>query len=69
MAVPSSISGMVDAAIGGKTGVNLSSGKNLAGAFYSPIQVIIHLDWPSTLPSWEVRAGLAESVKCGFISD
>ena len=69
VAVPSSIAGMVDAAIGGKTGVNLSSGKNLAGAFYSPIQVIIDLDWLSTLPSREVRAGLAESVKCGFISD
>ena len=69
VAVPTSIAGMVDAAIGGKTGVNLSSGKNLAGAFCSPIQVIVDLDWLSTLPSREVRAGLAESVKCGFISD
>lgn len=69
VAVPTSIAGMVDAAIGGKTGVNLSSGKNLAGAFFSPIQVIVDLDWLSTLPTREIRAGLAESVKCGFISD
>lgn len=69
VAVPTSIAGMVDAAIGGKTGVNLSSGKNLAGAFHSPAGVVVDLDWLTTLPSRELRAGLAESVKCGFISD
>lgn len=69
VAVPTSIAGMVDAAIGGKTGVNLSSGKNLVGAFHSPVEVIIDLDWLRTLPSRQLRAGLAESVKCGFISD
>lgn len=50
VAVPTSIAGMVDAAIGGKTGVNLSSGKNLVGAFHSPVEVIIDLDWLRTLP-------------------
>ncbi|MBU3715699.1 MAG: 3-dehydroquinate synthase [Candidatus Nanopelagicaceae bacterium] len=69
VAVPTSIAGMVDAAIGGKTGVNLSSGKNLVGAFHSPAEVIIDFDWLKTLPNRELRAGLAESVKCGFISD
>lgn len=69
VAVPTSSAGMVDAAIGGKTGVNLPSGKNLVGAFHSPTQVFVDLGWLSTLPSSELRAGLAESVKCGFISD
>jgi 3-dehydroquinate synthase len=69
VAVPTSSAGMVDAAIGGKTGVNLPSGKNLVGAFHSPTQVVVDLGWLSTLPSSEMRAGLAESVKCGFIAD
>jgi 3-dehydroquinate synthase len=69
MAIPTSSAGMVDAAIGGKTGINLPTGKNLAGAFHSPAQVIVDLGWLATLPNRELRAGLAESVKCGFISD
>ncbi|MEY3347431.1 MAG: hypothetical protein RL159_117, partial [Actinomycetota bacterium] len=50
MAIPTSSAGMVDAAIGGKTGINLPTGKNLAGAFHSPAQVIVDLGWLATLP-------------------
>ena len=69
VAVPTSVAGMVDAAIGGKTGINLDSGKNLAGVFYSPAEVIVSLDWLTTLTQRDVRAGLSESLKCGFIAD
>ena len=69
IAIPTSIAAMVDASIGGKTGINLAAGKNLAGAFHSPIEVIIDLNWLQTLSERDKRAGLAEAVKCGFISD
>lgn len=69
IAVPTSLAGMVDAAIGGKTGINLNSGKNLAGAFHSPTRVIIDLYFLQSLPERDVKAGLAEVIKCGFIAD
>jgi 3-dehydroquinate synthase len=60
---------MVDAAIGGKTGINTSEGKNLVGAFHLPHRVIIDLDTLETLPRNELLAGMGEVVKYGFISD
>jgi 3-dehydroquinate synthase len=69
LAVPTTVAGMVDAAIGGKTGINLASGKNLAGAFHSPIEVIIDTNWLKSLSQRDIRAGLAEAVKCGFIAN
>ncbi len=68
-AIPTSLAGMVDAAIGGKTGINTDTGKNLVGSFYSPSVVIIDLNYLQTLPVDEFRAGLAEVIKCGFIAD
>jgi 3-dehydroquinate synthase len=67
--VPTSLLGMVDAAVGGKTGVNTAAGKNLVGAFYPPVRVLCDLDTLDTLPADDLRAGLAEVVKCGFIAD
>jgi 3-dehydroquinate synthase len=69
IAVPTTVAGAVDAAIGGKTAINSDYGKNLIGAFHSPIKVIIDLDWFSTLTDRDFAAGLAEVVKCGFIAD
>ncbi len=69
IAVPTSLAGMVDAAIGGKTGINLPSGKNLAGSFHSPLAVLINEGFLSTLPERDLNAGMAEIIKCGFISD
>ena len=69
IAVPTSLAGMVDAAIGGKTGINLNAGKNLAGAFHSPRKVIIDEHFLSTLSERDIKAGMAEVAKCGFISD
>ena len=69
VAIPTSLSGMVDAAIGGKTGINLEAGKNLAGAFHSPIKVIIDQSFLTSLGDRDLRAGLAEVAKCGFIAD
>jgi len=60
--------GMVDAAIGGKTGINTSEGKNLVGAFHLPDSVVIDLDTLSSLPRNELLAGMAEVVKYGFIA-
>jgi len=60
---------MVDASIGGKTGINSDYGKNLIGAFYSPIEVVIDPDWLRTLTDRDFAAGLAEVIKCGFIKD
>lgn len=68
VAMPTTVAGMVDAAIGGKTGVNLTAGKNLAGAFYSPSEVVIDTSWLSTLSERDINAGLAEAVKCGLIA-
>lgn len=67
--VPSTLLGMVDAAIGGKTGINSAAGKNLIGAFHSPSGVICDLDFLATLPGPDLVAGMAEVVKVGFTSD
>jgi 3-dehydroquinate synthase len=67
--VPTSLLGMVDAAVGGKTGINTAAGKNLVGAFHPPIAVLADTDALAGLPEAEFRAGLAEVVKCGFIAD
>ncbi|CAB4669113.1 unannotated protein [freshwater metagenome] len=68
-AVPTSLAGMVDAAVGGKTGINTNAGKNLVGAFYSPSAVFISPRFLTSLPDADLAAGLAEVIKCGFISD
>jgi 3-dehydroquinate synthase len=60
---------MVDAAVGGKTGINTAAGKNLVGAFHPPVAVLTDTDVLATLPGAEFRSGLAEVVKCGFIAD
>jgi 3-dehydroquinate synthase len=67
--VPTSLLGMVDAAVGGKTGVNTAAGKNLVGAFHPPVGVLCDLSTLDTLDPDDLRAGLAEVVKCGFIAD
>ncbi len=67
--VPTTLLAMVDAAVGGKTGINTSAGKNLVGAFHEPAGVLCDLDLLDTLPSAELVAGLGEVVKCGFIAD
>ncbi|CAB5007462.1 MAG: 3-dehydroquinate synthase [Actinobacteria bacterium] len=67
--VPTTLLGMVDAAVGGKTGINTAEGKNLVGVFHSPAGVVCDLDALVTLPTADYAAGLAEVVKCGFISD
>ncbi|HLT60703.1 MAG TPA: 3-dehydroquinate synthase [Microlunatus sp.] len=67
--VPTSVLGMVDAAVGGKAGINTGEGKNLVGAFHPPVGVICDLDVLATLPSDEYASGLAEVVKAGFIAD
>ena len=69
VAVPTTVAGMVDAAVGGKTGINSDYGKNLIGAFHSPISVLIDPIWLETLSDRDFAAGLAEVVKCGFIRD
>lgn len=69
LAVPTTLLGAVDAAVGGKTGINLAAGKNLAGAFYEPAAVVCDLDFLLTLPDAELRSGMAEVIKCGFIAD
>lgn len=69
VSVPTSVLGMVDAAVGGKTGINLAAGKNLVGAFYEPRAVLCDLDLLGSLAPAEVASGLAEVIKCGFISD
>lgn len=69
IAVPTTVAGAVDAAVGGKTAINSDYGKNLIGAFHSPIKVLIDLDWLKTLTDRDFAAGLAEVVKCGFIAD
>jgi 3-dehydroquinate synthase len=67
--VATSLLGMVDAAVGGKTGVNTAAGKNLVGAFHPPVGVLCDLTTLDTLPPVDLAAGLAEVVKCGFIAD
>src|SRR5699024_7377236 len=67
--VPTTVAAMVDAAVGGKTGINTAEGKNLVGAFHPPIAVVADLDVLGALGANEVAAGLAEAVKAGFIED
>jgi len=67
--VPTTVLAQVDAAIGGKTGVNLVSGKNLLGTFHQPRVVLVDPTVLGTLPSREYCAGLYESLKCGIIGD
>lgn len=67
--IPTTVLGMVDAAIGGKTGVNTSEGKNLVGVFHSPSAVLVDLDILAGLPRNDLLAGFAEVVKCGFIAN
>lgn len=66
--LPTTVLGMVDAAVGGKTGINTASGKNLVGAFHEPVAVLCDLDMLQGLPRSELRSGLAEIAKCGFIA-
>lgn len=67
--VPTTLLGMVDAAVGGKTGINVDAGKNLVGAFHEPSAVLVDLARLHTLPREELAAGMAEVVKAGFIAD
>ena len=67
--IPTTLLGMVDAAVGGKTGINTAEGKNLVGAFHEPAGVLCDLDVLRTLPRADLVAGLAEVVKAGFIAD
>jgi 3-dehydroquinate synthase len=67
--VPTTLLGMVDAAVGGKTGIDIDAGKNLVGAFHQPIAVLADLATLETLPRHDLVSGLAEVVKCGFIVD
>lgn len=67
--IPTTLLGMVDAAVGGKTGINTDAGKNLVGAFHQPAAVLIDLATLETLPRNEIIAGMAEIVKAGFIAD
>ncbi len=67
--VPTTLLAMVDAAVGGKTGINTSAGKNLVGSFHEPAGVLCDLSLLDSLPRDELVAGLGEVVKCGFIAD
>lgn len=67
--VPTTLLGMVDAAVGGKTGINTAEGKNLVGAFHEPAGVLCDVDALATLPEADFVGGMAEIVKCGFIVD
>jgi 3-dehydroquinate synthase len=67
--IPTTVLGMVDAAVGGKTGINTAEGKNLVGAFYAPAAVICDIEMLASLPKNEILAGFAEVAKCGFIAE
>jgi 3-dehydroquinate synthase len=67
--IPTTLLGMVDAAVGGKTAVNIPEGKNLVGAFHPPAGVLADLATLATLPKADYVAGLAEVIKAGFIAD
>ncbi len=66
--LPTTLLGMVDAAVGGKTGINTAEGKNLVGSFHPPAAVLADLDTLQTLPKNELITGMAEVIKCGFIA-
>jgi 3-dehydroquinate synthase len=66
---PTSLIGMVDASIGGKTGVNTPHGKNMVGTFYQPSAVFINIDMLNTLPEKEWKNGISEVIKYGLIAD
>jgi 3-dehydroquinate synthase len=67
--VPTTVQAQLDAAIGGKTGVNLREGKNLIGTFFQPELVLIDPETLRTLPDREFRAGMYEALKCGVIGN
>ena len=67
--VPTTLLAMVDAAVGGKTGINTGAGKNLVGAFHEPAGVLCDLSLLTSLPADELVAGLGEVIKCGFVAD
>ncbi|HEX5188653.1 MAG TPA: 3-dehydroquinate synthase, partial [Streptosporangiaceae bacterium] len=67
--VPTTLLAIVDAAIGGKTGINIAAGKNLVGAFHPPAGVLADLDALASLPAREYVSGMAEIIKAGFIAD
>ena len=67
--VPTSLLAMVDSSMGGKTGINISAGKNLVGAFYHPEEVLIDTRLLESLPATEFSAGMAEVVKYGLLGD
>lgn len=67
--VPTTLLAMVDAAVGGKTGINTAEGKNLVGAFHPPAGVLCDLAVLETLPVHDLLAGMAEVVKAGFVAD
>ena len=67
--VPTTLLGMVDAAVGGKTGINTAEGKNLVGSFFHPRAVLCDLNALETLPQNDLVAGMAEVIKAGFIAD
>ncbi|GAB7034711.1 3-dehydroquinate synthase [Streptomyces sp. NPDC021749] len=69
IAIPTTVLGMVDAAVGGKTGINTAEGKNLVGAFHPPAGVLCDLAALDTLPVHDYVSGLAEVIKAGFIAD
>ena len=67
--VPTTLLGMADASIGGKTAIDIAAGKNLVGAFHSPDAVFADLAVLATLPARQVSSGLAEVTKCAFLAD
>ncbi|WP_237767390.1 MULTISPECIES: 3-dehydroquinate synthase [unclassified Serinicoccus] len=67
--LPTSLLAVVDAAVGGKTGINTAAGKNLVGAFHPPVEVLCDPAWLTTQDRADYVSGLAEVVKCGFIAD
>ena len=67
--IPSTLLAQVDSSVGGKTGANLATGKNLIGSFHHPLAVFADIDLLQTLPDRELRAGLFESIKAGVIRD
>ncbi len=67
--LPTSLLGVVDASVGGKTGINTGEGKNLVGAFYAPKAVLCDPAWLASMGTEDYVSGLAEVIKCGFIAD